>query len=40
MKAGPIELASHMNLDTKEAFSKFSWEYLLDIAFEIEKDPC
>jgi hypothetical protein len=40
MKAGPIELASHMNLDTKEAFSKFSWEYLLDIAFEIWKDPC
>jgi len=35
MEAGPIELSHHMNLDANEAFSKFSREYLLDIAFEI-----
>jgi hypothetical protein len=35
VEAGPIALAHHMNLYAKEAFSKFSREYLLDMAFEI-----
>jgi len=35
VEAGPIALAHHMNLYTKEAFSKFRREYLLNIAFEI-----
>jgi hypothetical protein len=35
MEVGPIELAYRMNLDANKAFSKFSREYLLDIAFEI-----
>jgi hypothetical protein len=39
MEVGPIELAYRMNLDANKAFSKFSREYLLDIAFEIWKDP-
>jgi hypothetical protein len=35
VEAGLITLAHHMNPYAKEAFSKFSGEYLLDMAFEI-----
>lgn len=39
VEAGPVALAHHMNLNAKEAFAKFSQQYLLDTAFKIWEDP-
>jgi hypothetical protein len=39
MEEGLLTLANHMNLYSQEAFTEFSREYLLDLAFEIWKDP-
>jgi hypothetical protein len=39
VEEGPLALANHMNLYAWEAFIEFSWEYLLDKAFGIWKDP-
>lgn len=35
MEEGSLALTNHMNLYTREAFTEFSQEYLLDLAFEI-----
>lgn len=35
MEEGSLTLANHMNLYAREAFTKFSQEYLLNLAFKI-----
>jgi hypothetical protein len=40
MEAGPLVLAGHMNLHSREAFTEFSSEYLLDKICILFVDSC